>query len=97
MKLERVYQYRTGWMGIAILWVILFHSTFEISNPLLGMIREVGYGGVDIFVFAAGMGGVLFLYERLWWVSVFQKESFTHYACISGFYADISPISSVSE
>lgn len=57
MELEKVYQHRTVWMGIAILWIILFHSTLEISNRILGMIREIGYGGVDIFVFSAGVGG----------------------------------------
>ena len=43
-------------MGIAILWIVLFHSGFEITFLPFAFIREIGYGGVDIFVFASGLG-----------------------------------------
>ena len=57
MSIEKLFKHRSALMGIAILWIILFHSTFSISNRVLGIIREVGYGGVDIFAFVAGIGG----------------------------------------
>ena len=56
-------QYRSELMGLAILWVIWFHSSvyldfFKIGiiNSLFSFIKGVGYGGVDIFLLVSGMG-----------------------------------------
>lgn len=43
-------------MGIAIIWVALYHMTCHNSLPVLGFLQDVGYGGVDIFVFISGFG-----------------------------------------
>lgn len=43
-------------MGAAMLWVMLFHSLGDISIPILGKIKSIGYGGVDIFLFLSGIG-----------------------------------------
>lgn len=42
-------------MGIAIIWVLLFHSDIQGSIGL-NFMKEIGYGGVDIFLFASGIG-----------------------------------------
>ncbi len=55
-------KYRAVIMGIMILWVIFFHSsiTFNSGVPFidktLNFIKEIGYGGVDVFFLLGGMG-----------------------------------------
>ena len=41
---------------MAIIWVVLFHSTMIIPNSIINSIKQLGYGGVDIFIFASGLG-----------------------------------------
>ncbi|AIQ20119.1 hypothetical protein H70357_27995 [Paenibacillus sp. FSL H7-0357] len=49
--------YRTQLMGLAILWVVLYHSTINASSvPVLGTLQAYGYGGVDIFLLVSGLG-----------------------------------------
>ncbi len=49
--------YRTQLMGLAILWVMLYHSTVSFSSvPVLGTLQAYGYGGVDIFLLVSGLG-----------------------------------------
>lgn len=57
MYLGLISKYRTPLMGIAILWVMLFHSTLN-SFPLhmINQIKHMGYMGVDIFMFLSGFG-----------------------------------------
>ena len=43
-------------MGIAIIWVALYHLPSHITIPVFGYLQDVGYGGVDIFFFLSGMG-----------------------------------------
>lgn len=56
MSISKIIKYRNVWMGIAIIWVIMFHSSFIINNSILRFIKYIGYGGVDIFIFASGLG-----------------------------------------
>lgn len=56
-------QCRSELMGFAILWVVWFHSSFEVSNISIGLLRDIltfikhiGFGGVDIFLLLSGMG-----------------------------------------
>lgn len=42
-------------MGVAILWVVLFHSQLVLPDGV-GIIKEIGYGGVDIFMLLSGCG-----------------------------------------
>ena len=56
-------QYRSELMGLAILWVVWFHSSVQLDffhigfiNSSLSLIKGVGYGGVDIFLLVSGMG-----------------------------------------
>jgi len=53
---ERITKYRSVIMGVAILWVVWFHSDLFCTQPVLSTIRKFGYGGVDIFFFLSGMG-----------------------------------------
>ncbi|MHA6533600.1 acyltransferase family protein [Paenibacillus sp. BAC0078] len=49
--------YRTQLMGLAMLWVVLYHSTINLSSvPVLGTLKAYGYGGVDIFLLLSGLG-----------------------------------------
>ena len=56
MRLEELFRYRSGWMGFAILWIMFFHCGASIENPVLRIFKQLGYGGVDLFVFASGIG-----------------------------------------
>lgn len=56
MSLREISKYRDVWMAIAILWVVLFHCQFDIGNGVIKGIKYMGYGGVDIFLFASGIG-----------------------------------------
>lgn len=43
-------------MGFAILWVMLFHAKLQLNHLVKDFIFDIGYGGVDIFLFLSGFG-----------------------------------------
>lgn len=47
-------RYRQAWLGVALLWIILFHLPLDFG-PLY-YLKKIGYGGVDICFFASGIG-----------------------------------------
>lgn len=53
--LNSICRWRTELMGIAILWVVVFHSQIVLKEPLAAL-KTVGYGGVDIFLLLSGIG-----------------------------------------
>jgi len=54
---EILTKYRTPIMGLAILWIVLFHADVYLYDiVVLNFVKECGYGGVDIFFFLSGMG-----------------------------------------
>lgn len=55
IKIKDICSYRNLWMGIAIVWVMLFHSSLLVAYPM-DFLKNIGYGGVDIFFFASGIG-----------------------------------------
>ena len=55
-KLNDLFKHRFIWMGVAMLWIIFFHFPFQISFLPLRIFKIIGYGGVDIFLFASGLG-----------------------------------------
>lgn len=58
-------KYRTELMGVAILWVMLFHSfDLNMGLTLLEWVRAAGFGGVDIFILLSSMGLVMSLARR---------------------------------
>lgn len=56
MKYNELYKYRSVWMGFAIAWIFFYHMGFDISVPVISHIKEIGYAGCDIFLFASGLG-----------------------------------------
>lgn len=55
-RLNDLFKHRSVWMGVAMLWIISYHFPFQISFLPLRVFKEIGYGGVDIFLFASGLG-----------------------------------------
>lgn len=50
-------RYRSELMGIAMLWVMLFHCFYVTpAQPVLKAFKEIGFCGVDIFIVMSGMG-----------------------------------------
>ena len=50
-------RYRSQLMGLATLWVMLFHAyPFHFGVPALDAVKEVGFCGVDVFILLSGMG-----------------------------------------
>ncbi len=56
-------KYRSVLMGLAIIWVVWFHSRIKIDflpvqtfNYVLLFMKRIGYGGVDVFLLLSGMG-----------------------------------------
>lgn len=64
--LELLSTYRSVLMGVAILWIMFYHAPTIITNPILQLIKNRGFIGVDIFLFVSGYG----LYHAL-----LKKES----------------------
>lgn len=47
---------RSGLFGLAILWIMLFHSSLDFGWAPLHLIKATGYCGVDVFLFLSGIG-----------------------------------------
>lgn len=47
---------RSGVFGLAILWIMLFHSSLSFGWMPLHLIKSTGYAGVDVFLFLSGIG-----------------------------------------
>ena len=43
-------------MGVAIIWIFLFHSQFAQGVPIIGDVIEFGSHGVDVFFFLSAVG-----------------------------------------
>lgn len=63
MTVKKMIGYREIWMGFAMLWIMFFHSGFAFSGKIVAIVKDLGYGGVDIFLFASGIGNY-FSYTR---------------------------------
>lgn len=56
---------RSQLMGVAMVWVMLFHaSNLDFGVPLLNLGRKAGFGGVDIFILLSAMGLAMSLARR---------------------------------
>ena len=67
-------KYRSVLMGLAIIWVVWFHSSVKIDflpigNSAFKFLKQIGYGGVDVFLLISGMG----IYHSL------EKNSISQY------------------
>ena len=56
MYFKDLLRYRNAWLGFAMLWIILFHLPFSFADKSFTFIKSIGYGGVDICMFASGIG-----------------------------------------
>lgn len=56
MNLTAISKYRSEIMGIATLWVMLFHFRANMHIAPFDYLSSIGYGGVDIFLFLSGFG-----------------------------------------
>ena len=56
MKLKDTLKYRNAWLGIAMLMIVWYHSKLLLPGAVLGFAKSIGYGGVDICLFASGIG-----------------------------------------
>lgn len=56
MKYKELSQYRNVWLGFAMLWIMLYHSGISFDALPFNAVKAPGYGGVDICLFASGMG-----------------------------------------
>ena len=65
-------RYRSELMGVAMLWVMLFHSyDLDLGSALLNRVRGAGFGGVDIFIFLSSMGLAMSL--------IWHRQDYTGY------------------
>ena len=48
--------HRKVWLGFAIVWIILYHLPFALPIGVFDWVKNIGYGGVDICLFASGIG-----------------------------------------
>lgn len=62
MIIKDIFKYRSMWMALAIILVVLYHRGFDLINfPILNQIQSLGYCGVDIFIFSSGLGLLLLI------------------------------------
>lgn len=65
MNYSALSKYRSELMGIAMLWVMLFHAwDLDLKVGILNDLRSAGFGGVDIFILLSAMGLVMSLSKR---------------------------------
>lgn len=69
-------KYRGAIMGVAILWIMLYHIPAKGGIPVITQILEVGYGGVDIFLFLSGFGLYFSLSNKETSLSLYYKKRF---------------------
>lgn len=56
MEMKKLLRWRSAWIGCAMLWIMLAHSGLDFSFVPLAQWKQWGYGGVDICLFASGIG-----------------------------------------
>lgn len=65
MKYGILSRYRPELMGVAMVWVMLFHAyDLDLGLSMLNKVRAAGFGGVDIFIFLSSMGLAMSLIRR---------------------------------
>lgn len=53
---NRLLRHRSVWIGCAMIWIAMAHSGLSFFSPFLSCFQQWGYGGVDICLFASGIG-----------------------------------------
>lgn len=76
MKLNLLSKYRTLLMGVAILWVMLYHSHVYVgTSRFLELFQRIGYGGVDIFILVSGFGVYFSIYKDNSILNFYKKRA----------------------
>ena len=58
-------KYRSELLGVAMLWVMLYHAeALEFELEIFNLVRGAGFGGVDIFILLSAMGLAMSLGRR---------------------------------
>ena len=83
-----IVSYRTELMGLAALWIYIFHEWVPLAPnvPVLGFIegfiKQIGFFGVDIFFLLSGMG-LIFAIEKTFACDLLQAKISPRIAAVS--------------
>lgn len=75
-SLSSISKYRSPIMGMAIIWVVMFH--YRLQAPILSVISNYGYAGVDFFMFLSAFG-LYYSMSKNDNVMMFYKKDFCAY------------------
>lgn len=56
MLYKTIIRHRAVWMGAAMIWIVVYHLPLWGAGAVVEFFRKLGYGGVDICLFASGVG-----------------------------------------
>lgn len=56
MLTKNFLKYRNVWLGVAMIWMVWYHTQVFPNMPGLKHLIYLGYGGVDVCLFASGIG-----------------------------------------
>lgn len=56
MELKKMLKYRNVWLGLAMIFILWYHSKIVLPIDWLKTMKRFAYGGVDICLFASGAG-----------------------------------------
>lgn len=56
MKLKELLKYRNFWLGFAMLAIVWYHFKLDLPIGAFRRFKDIGFGGVDICLFASGIG-----------------------------------------
>ena len=56
MRLDTTFKHRSIWLGFSMLVIMLYHSGISNAPFPFSLIGQYGYAGVDVFIFASGIG-----------------------------------------
>jgi len=73
------FKFRPVWMALAMIWIVIYHTGYPFKVRLFEWIVEVGYGGVDIFMFASGIGCYCSLAKRPDTLSFYKRRALKIY------------------
>lgn len=93
-KSDFISLYRNSLMGIAILWIVFYHSGINFGkigflSYFCSFIKYTGYLGVDIFFFVSGFGLMASWYKKRPSILFFYKRRFLRIMPIYWFFLSI--------
>ena len=73
MRFQTLFKYRKNMMAAAIIMILLYHTKGAMPEGVLKRLAAYGYGGVDLFFFASGIG-CFFSWQRGWDAAAFLRR-----------------------